>query len=161
MKCSHELSQLTHDLPRMYELKSASKEINSRTIISPTPGHILGVQQRLRDRLVLQLHHRLKDSQFLSRYHTNKHINIKLSGGGTRVGRNLHVVNFTFTLVDEPQATSVAGHHTLAILEMSEHYDELSASLQDIADEVNDLSQLELDGEFYQLQYFLGGDWKF
>ena len=56
------------------------------------------------------------------------------------MGRNLHVVNFTFTLVDEPQATSVAGHHTLAILEMSEHYDELSASLQDIADEVNDLN---------------------
>ena len=76
-----EISQLTHDLPRMYELKSPSKEINSRTIISPTPGHVLRVQQRLRD-----------------------------------------------------------GHHTLAILEMSEHYDELSVSLQDIADEVNDLN---------------------
>ena len=59
-------------------------------------------------------------------------------------------------LVEEPQATSV---DTLAILEMSEYYDELSASLQDIADEVNDLSQLELDGEFYQLQYYLGGVW--
>lgn len=77
------------------------------------------------------------------------------------MGRNLHVVNFTFTLVDEPQATSVAGYHTLATLEMFEDYDELSASLQDIADEVNDLSQLKPDGEFYQLQYFLGGDCKF
>ena len=72
------------------------------------------------------------------------------------MSRNLHVVNFTFMLVEEPQATSV---DTLAILEMSEYYDELSASLQDIADEVNDLSQLELDGEFYQLQYYLGGVW--
>ena len=71
-----EISQLTHDLPRMYELKSPSKEINSRTIISPTPGHVLRVQQRLRDRLVLQLHHQLKDSEFLSCYQTNKHINI-------------------------------------------------------------------------------------
>ena len=70
------------------------------------------------------------------------------------MSRNLHVVNFTFTLVDEPQATSV---DTLAILEMSEYYDELSASsVQDIADEVNDLSQFELNGEFYQLQYFFG-----
>ena len=53
------------------------------------------------------------------------------------MSRNLHVVNFTFMLVEEPQATSV---DTLAILVMSEYYDELSASLQDIADEVNDLS---------------------
>ena len=111
-------------------------------MISPTPGYVLGVQQRLRDRLVLQLHHQLKDREFLSCYQTNKHINIKLSWDRTWVGRNLHVINFTFTLVYEPQATSVAGHHILAILEMSEHYDELSASLQDIADEVNDLNDL-------------------
>ena len=58
-------------------------------------------------------------------------------------------------------SNSVAGHHILAILEMSKNYDELSTSLQDTAGEINNLSQLELDGEFYQLQYFLGGDWKF
>ena len=76
----HEISQFTHDLPRMNELKSASKEINSRTIIPPTPIHILGVQQRLRDRLVLQLHHRLKDGEFLSRYQTKKQINTSSLG---------------------------------------------------------------------------------
>ena len=72
-------------VPRMDDLvlKSPSKEINLRTMISPTPGHVLGVQQRLRDRLVLQLHHQLKDSEFLSCYQTNKHINIKLSWDGT------------------------------------------------------------------------------
>lgn len=35
------------------------------------------------------------------------------------VGRNFHVLNSTFTLVNETQASSVAGHHTIAILELS------------------------------------------
>ena len=43
-------------------------------------------------------------------------IYIKLSGDGTCVGRNLHVLNCTFTLVNETQAFPVAGHHTIAIL---------------------------------------------
>ena len=49
-----EVSQLTRDLPRMYELKSAAKELNSKTVITPSPGNILGVQQSLRERLAIQ-----------------------------------------------------------------------------------------------------------
>ena len=48
----HEVSQLTRDLPRMYELKSAAKELNSKTVITPSPGNVLGVQQSLRECLV-------------------------------------------------------------------------------------------------------------
>jgi len=77
------------------------------------------------------------------------------------VGRNLHLVNFTFTLVDEPQAMSVAGNYTIAIFEMSEHYEELKTGMQDIAKEVNELKAIELDGESYGVELFLGGDWKF
>jgi len=74
-------------------------------------------------------------------------INIKLSGDGTCVGRNFHVLNFTFTQVNETQASSVAGHHTIAILELREHYDELAAGLQDIAQEVSELQEIEVDGK--------------
>jgi len=142
----------------MYELKSVAKELNSKTVITPSPGTTLGVQQSLRERLAVQLRRVLQgDTPTLN----DGCIDIKLSGDGTCVGRNLHVLNFTFTLVNETQASSVAGHHTIAILELRQHYDELAAGLQDIAQEVSELQEIEVDGNSYALRYYLGGDWKF
>ena len=39
----------------MYELKSVAKELNSKMVITPSPGITLGVQQSLRERLAVQL----------------------------------------------------------------------------------------------------------
>ena len=50
-----EVSQLTHDLPRMYKIKSVAKKLNSKTVITPSPGNILGVQQSMKERLAIQL----------------------------------------------------------------------------------------------------------
>ena len=47
--------------------------------------------------------------------------------------------------------SSVAGHHTITILELREHYDELAAGLQDIAQEVSELQEIEVDGKSYAL----------
>ena len=45
-----------------------------------------------------------------------KTVNVKLSEGGTNISKKLHVVNFTFTLLEEGQlAYSSEGNHTLAI----------------------------------------------
>ena len=55
--------------------------------------------------------------------------------------------------------SSVAGHHTITILELREHYDELAAGLQDIAQEVSELQEIEVDGKSYALRYYLGGDY--
>ena len=155
-----EVSQLTRDLPRMYELKSVAKELNSKTVITPSPGNILGVQQSIKERLAIQLRRVLQSDKGTPTLNDGC-IDIKLSGDGTCVGRNLHVLNFTFTLVNQTQASSVAGHHTIAILELCEHYDELATGLQDIAKEVSELQEIEVDGKPYALRYYLGGDWKF
>ena len=39
----------------MYEIKSVAKELNSKTVITPSPGNILGVQQSIKERLAIQL----------------------------------------------------------------------------------------------------------
>ena len=44
-----------------------------------------------------------------------KLIHVKLSGDGTNIGKRLHVIAFTFTLLDEDHATSAAGNHILAV----------------------------------------------
>lgn len=92
-------------------------------------------------------------------------IRIELSGDGTKVGtkvgRSIHVVNFTFTLVDRPTAESLAGNYTLAILRTGEDYFDLAAGLQHITQEIKDLSHIKVNGEQYMIEYFMGGDWKF
>ena len=71
------------------------------------------------------------------------------------------MVNFTFTLVDTPTATSVAGNHTIAILKTAESYENLASGLANIAEEISTLSSLKIHDKEYTLEYFLGGDLKF
>ena len=67
-------------------------------------------------------------------------IRIKLTGDGTQIGRGLSIVNFAFTILEEEEtAMSVRGNHCIAILKVSESYDELYNGLKNIIDEARDL----------------------
>ena len=160
-KAYHELAQVTKELPRLHQLKCRAKELNGKQTINPTPEEITGVQQSVQDRVIARIRHALCDSTFRERYQLYKRIRIKLSGDGPRAGRNLHVLNFTFTLIDEPQAASVMGNYSLAVFEIRESYDDLKVALGTISNEVHNLKTVAVDGESYELEVFLGGDWKF
>ena len=56
----------------------------------------------------------------------NKMVRVKLSGDGTRIGKRLHVVNFTFTLLDGDAAYSSEENHPIAIFKDPENYDSLA-----------------------------------
>ena len=103
----HELSMLYSDLPRLHQMKTASKMLDESSNISIIPEY--GVQQSFKERIkvLLEKHHTILSA--------DEPLRVKLSGDGTKVSRSLHVINFTFTLVDTPAATSVAGNHTIAI----------------------------------------------
>ena len=99
-----------------------------------------------------------KDEQF----RTEQKIRVKLSGDGTNIGKRLHVINFTFTLLDEgSKAYSSDGNHVIAILKDEENYDSLQRELADVRNEVEQLTSIEVEGITYDLEYYLGGDWKF
>ena len=53
------------------------------------------------------------------------------------------------------------GNYTIAILKITESYDELALGLQDIYEEAKDLEVLTIEGNVYKILFFLGGDWKF
>ena len=90
-----------------------------------------------------------------------KIVRVKLSGDGTRIGKRLHVVAFTFTLLDENQATSAAGNHILAIFKQPESYECLKLALTDIIHEVEHLKEIQVESITFKITYYLGGDWKF
>ena len=62
------------------------------------------MQQKLRDGLLVHLPSACTQGDT---------VRLKLSGEA--IGRHLHVINFTFTLLYCGSATSVAGNHSLAI----------------------------------------------
>lgn len=77
------------------------------------------------------------------------------------IGKRLHVVNFTFTLLEEgARAYASEGNHTLAIFKSHENYEKLGDALEDIRAEVKRLCSITVDEKTY-ITYYLGGDWKF
>ena len=94
-------------------------ELNKHWNIKPTPHEICGVQQSLQDRLrvrIARLHQVCKPD---AAFRITRKVNVKLSRDGTNIGKCLHVVNFTFTLLEEGAYTySYEGNHTWQYLKM-------------------------------------------
>lgn len=85
-----------------------------------------------------------------------------MSGDGTQIGKRLHVVNFGFTLLEEGAlAYTASGNHCVAIIKEPEKYQSLLLSLEDIKNEIESLSTIEVNNICFDIEYFLGGDWKF
>ena len=135
--------------------KKKIKELDSGSIItSLSKSGIVGVQQSLSTCLA----ERIKTLTL-----PDNVVRVKLSGDGTNVGKHLHLVNITFTLLDDISSGSFEGNHILVIAKCEENYDSLSLALTDIVNEVEELqkSGIEVEGVLYHADFYLGGDWKF
>ena len=88
-------------------------------------------------------------------------VRIKLSGDGTNIGKRLHVICFTFTILEEEKTGSYEGNHIVAVFKEPESYDSLKNALADLIEEVEWLQKIEVGGISFDLDYYMGGDWKF
>ena len=135
--------------------------LNSKFNIRSCPNGIIGVQQSLKSRIVQRL------TVFIQRASKDgvtlpDTIKIKLTGDGTRIARGLNIVNIAFTIVEEKnKACSVFGNYTVAIMKISESYEQLASGLQDIIEEARDIQVLKINEQIFKIIFFLGGDWKF
>ena len=156
----HELSVLSN-LPTLSEVRRLANSLNSTFTITNCPNNTIGVQTSLRARILYRL------QCFINRnakegLATPDTIRIKLTGDGTRIARSLDVVNIAFTIIDEGRkAQSVLGNYSIAILKVSEKYEELQAGLKDICSEAKDIEVVTIEGQIYRVQFYLGGDLKF
>ena len=74
----------------------------------------------------------------------------------------LHVINITFTMLDEGgKAMFADGNHLIAVIKESENYDKLEQSLADIRKDVGSLQEISVGRLHFEIVWFLGGDWKF
>ena len=138
----HELAKVCTQMPRQHKLRERISALNTLWKIKPTPNNTQGVQQSLKDRLEIRIGHLLSTSPSDTPFILKKEVQVKLSGDGTKIGKRLHVVAFTFTLLEEDQAGSAAGNHILAVFKQPESYDSLKLALADIIAEVKELKEL-------------------
>lgn len=155
-----DMAKVCHEMPRYYTPQNRINELNKLWDIKPTPNGVVGVQQSLQDRLHRRITHLLTKSSADAPFRVNKKVWVKLSGDGTTIGKRLHVINFTFTLLNKgEQAYSAEGNHSLAIFREPETYESLQHALEDIITEVDSLDSIEVGGTEFEIEYL--GDWKF
>ena len=152
----HELAIVCKNLPRKHQLQSTINQLNSSYYINTIPGDMIGFQQSICHMLdmVLKRH----DAEELT---IPEKIRIRLSGDGTWLRKRIHVVSFSFTLPDFPDAASAHGNNLIAIFRGSESYDQVKQSIRDIVEEAKMLQTLTFLGRTLLLEYYLGGDLKF
>lgn len=146
------------DLPSSSQVKKFTSDLNSTFSLHPTPNGIIGVQQSLRERLSIRL------TELIAKFDDQQEqvpttFRVKLTGDGTQIARGLTVVNIAFTILEEGQrACAAIGNHSIAIMKISEDYDNLVAGLEDLCDEAKDLEVITLHDVTYNIQFYLGGD---
>lgn len=144
-------------IPNTYQTSQRVNELNKQWNIKKTPGDAEGVQISFKESLEEQVA-RLQRKGDLE----EDVIRVKISGDGTCIGKRLKLVNITFTILNEKGAAmSEKGNYVLAILKTTESYDNLKESLSDLTTERSKLSKVEVGGKHYNIEYFLGEDWKF
>ena len=94
-------------------------------------------------------------------FRSNKCIHVKLSGDSTVIGKRLHCIVFSFTILEENSTGSVDGIHPIALFCDSEKYESVKLTLADLIDEMKDTDVITVDGETFRIVYSLGGDYKF
>ena len=153
----HDLAMSNKDMPSSFQLSKMVQNINKKWEISLTPGGN-GVQQSVRERIISRVA-KLVDSVDIKDVLPLKS---KLTGDGTYVGKRLHVVNIAFTIINEGRkAYSVEGKYPIAILKIKEDYEHLCNELRDIREEIENTKSITFRGVKCDIEWFLGGDWKF
>lgn len=154
----HELTMICKDLSRSWKIQDRIREINRKWNLFPTPGNTNGVQQSIKERLENRLQSLIKNTPSNAAFKLDHKIRVKLSGDGTNIGKRLHVINITFTMLDEGgKAMSADGNHLIAVIKESENYDKLEQSLADIRKDVGSLQEISVGRLHFEIEWFLGG----
>ena len=155
----HELCMVNPSLPRWSTLHKVSKQIDSKCDIDAIPGPILGVQQSLKERLQLRLQQLIKNNPSIK---DDTCVRVKITGDGTNVSRSMHILVIAFTILDGSEnPNSPGGNHVIALLNAQEKYEYLSEAVKDIASEIKSIKFLTIDGQNFNIKFFLCADMKF
>ncbi|XP_048586624.1 uncharacterized protein LOC116618012 [Nematostella vectensis] len=144
------VSRIVDGSPRGYIIKQCRSELNKQCNIRPTPGQVPGAQFSFKERLVEQIKS-LRASGMVT-----DHVRIKLSGDGARMSRSSNFILFSFAILNAPDDLLSSK---VAVINGPEKYETIAESLKDVLEEIDAVQ--ELDGKKINVEFILGGDYKF
>ena len=161
-------------LKSLYSVKKYRSEFNEKlenedNIIEVESGYYIKPVALIKERILCFLNN--------SNVSNDNCIQIKISIDGTKLCRNVNVINLVFTIInDKNTACSNKGANRIGIFETSEEYEELEKFLPEIWNEIKQLKSIFydkknktlhtgiLDNESnfkkYDIEYFFCSDWK-
>ena len=151
-----EISMFSSKLPSYYTLNNRLKSLNKQWVVYPTPGGADGVQVKFKESLLMQVERLLRN-----RLISGNILKIKLTGDGTRVGKHLQLLNISYCIINEEVAATEKGNYVLAVIKIKENYEGIKDSLKDLREEMATLETIVYAGATFNVEFFLGGDWKF
>ena len=156
----HELTMVVDGLPKSYlVIKQRRSQLNDICHITSTPGEAEGAQMSFND----LLKERIKD--YVESHPNVNHIQVKISGDGARMTRNSSFILMSFALLhSDDEVMAAKGNHTIAVVKGKEDYATLKQAFGDVFKDINSLiskNKIEVGGKSINLEFFLGGDYKF
>ena len=154
----HEIAYNSRDLPSSYSLKKRVSALNEKWDIFPTPGGTEGVQIQFEKSLKEQALRLMGEGQI----EIGQKLKVKLSGDGTRIGKRLQLLNVTYCIINEGyRAATEKGNYILAIIKTKDDYQGITDSFEDLRKEMASLKSVDVKENTFEIEYFLGGYWKF
>ncbi|XP_048586462.1 uncharacterized protein LOC5510708 isoform X2 [Nematostella vectensis] len=185
------VSSIVDGFPRGYIIKQCHAELNKQFNIRPTPGQVPGAQFSFKERLVEQIkslrasgmvtdHVRIKLSGDGARMSRSSNFILLsfailnapddlLSSKGCvphlyAISLAIHGTRLYIPMFLIPSYNYILGTHTVAVINGPEKHDTIAESLKDVLEEIDavqDHGYVELDGKKINVEFSLGGDYKF
>ena len=157
----HELTMTVNGLPKSYLVKQRRDQLNEICHIDPTPGSAEGAQMSFTGLLRARVQDLISREKINWKQHS---IQVKTSGDGTRMTRNSCFILISFSLLQAEDDVMSSSNHTIATVKGSESYDTLKEAFGLVFSKINDTikkGHIVANESQYNVEFFLGGDYKF
>ncbi|CAB4040368.1 Hypothetical predicted protein, partial [Paramuricea clavata] len=159
----HELSMVINGLPKSYLVKQRRDQLNKMCHINALPGDQEGAQVSFKELLKERVQNYITSHPNI--ISDGVPLRVKISGDGANMTRSSNYILMTFGLLDASEDIMAAnGNHTIAVVKGKEDYDVLKESFKDILRDINEVvaeKKIDVDEGTVNLEFFLGGDYKF
>lgn len=156
----HELTMVLDGLPKSYLVKQRRDKLNSICRITCTPGSTEGAQMVFTD----LLREWIKDHLASHPGDQGKPVKVKISRDGARMTNSTFILLSFALLQAGNDVMSSKGNHTNAVAKGKEDYQTMQTSSANLFQDINSVINKEkivIDGITIDLEFFLGGDYKF
>ena len=159
VKCDLKISSLSR-------LKKRRAEIDEHfNIFMNKKGAYVSAEAKIKFQVIsfFERKYNLTDAEaFSAEEFKDEIIHIRLAADGTNIGRNMKLLNITFTILNEgPRSLTANGNYTLGIYEMeTENYENLSICFKELVEELAKLKQIKIGVYNINLIFYYSGDWK-